>query len=420
MGEFAGPAILSRGGGGGITPAAPIAFRPYLNISGIYTSNLPGVLQPNDDKHLKEQAGYGMEAAIGLYGYHAWKRTTVGINYRGDYRRYAPSTINDGSNQFCTFGLTHRPAKKIIMTVREGFGTFTQTYGYMGTFGFYDPAFAQIPRDEMLDTRTTYLTSMADLTYQRTARHSFNFGGSEFRVRRRHSALYGVNGVSARADTAYRVSRFSTIGADYLFTHFSFGRAFGTADVHSVGLDYSIRPSRRWEFGLRAGFMRVETLGLGTVRLDPVVAVILGRYQGVRAFHEVGIKPALKFSASRDFRKSSTWAQVQYGVTPGNGIYLTSAQTAVGTGYSYAGVRYWNFNASANYSRMRSVGQDIGVYTNSGAGLSATRAMGGRNMFWTFRVDARRYRVGGSLQRTYYSGTLGFAYSPGDVPLRLW
>ena len=54
------------------------------------------------------------------------------------------------------------------LTFREAAGTFTQNTGYGGTFGFFDPTFAQIPHNELLDSRTDYLSTMADATYLTT------------------------------------------------------------------------------------------------------------------------------------------------------------------------------------------------------------------------------------------------------------
>jgi hypothetical protein len=96
-----------------------------------------------------------------LYGYKGWKRTTLGINYRGDYRRYERRSPYDSSNQFFVFGLTHQPSKHLSITLREGAGTYTRNFSYLGTFGFYDPTFAQVPQDELLDTRSTCMTTMS-------------------------------------------------------------------------------------------------------------------------------------------------------------------------------------------------------------------------------------------------------------------
>jgi hypothetical protein len=73
--EYSGPAILSRGETPAAQTVAPIAFRPYIGLSG---STIPvwcrsryrtgGV--PSTDL-------YGLELNLGAYTYHVWKHTTL-------------------------------------------------------------------------------------------------------------------------------------------------------------------------------------------------------------------------------------------------------------------------------------------------------------------------------------------------------
>lgn len=409
-----GPSVLSRGGGGGVSPSAPITFRPYINITGVYTNGLAGALVNSGGN------AYGGDAAVGVYGYHSWKHTVVGLNYRGDYRRYSTATVYDGTNQLLNLGITHQPSKHVSLTFREAAGTFTQNSGYMGTFGFFDSTFAQIPQNEILDTRVYYLSTMADATYMRSARLSFNFGGTGFLVRRRVSSLYGVTGSSARCDTAYRLTRFTTVGVDYFFTHFGFNKAFGGADMHSVGVDYSIAIAKRWTLSLRAGVIRAEAQYLGTTNIDPLVAAIIGQTRGVKALHTLNSTGTYQAQLSRVFRHASTSVSFSHGATPGNGIYLTSSQDTVAGHYSYSGLRRWSISANGYYASMRNLGQDMGRFEALTIGAGVARSIGARNVFFTARIDEQRAKIKAVYGRNYYNISVGFAYSPGDIPLRLW
>ncbi len=416
--EYGGPSVLSRGGGGGVTPSGAIAFRPYFNLSAMYDSGMSALTDSSG--RLRASGLVGGEAAAGVYGYHGWKHTVLGLNYRADYRRYTQKTGYDGSTHLLSFGLTHRATKRLELTFREAAGTFTQNTGYGGTFGFFDPTFAQIPHNELLDSRTDYLSTMADATYLMSRRLSVNFGGTAFQVRRRVSSFYGVTGSSARGDIAYRLTRRSTIAGDYFFTHFGFNKTFGAADVHSAAANYSVRLSRFWELGLRAGVIRVEMLSMGVVAVDPVVAAIIGQRNAFRAFYRLEWGPTYSAQVRRYFRRASFQAGYSNGVTPGNGLYMTSRQNTANAGISYAGLRYWSFNAGVYYSDMSSIGQDIGRYRTGSVGLGAARSIASRNLFFTARVDGRRYLAGSTFRRTSYHAAIGIAYSPGDVPLRLW
>jgi hypothetical protein len=416
--DYAGPSVLSRGGGGGVTPSGSIAFRPYLNVSAMYNDGMSAFMDSNGQ--LRSRSLVGGEAAVGLYGYHGWKNTVLGLNYRGDYRRYNRRTTQDGTTQLLTFGLTHKATKRLEVTFREAAGTFSQNTGYGGTFGFFDPTFAGIPHNELLDTRTDYFSTMVDATYLMSRRLSINLGGSGFQVRRRVSSFYGVTGTSARADVAYRLTRRSTIAGDYFFTHFGFNKAFGASDIHSAAADYSVRLSRSWELGLRGGVLRVEMLSMGVVAIDPVVAAIIGRTSAARAFYRREVVPTYGAQLQRFFHRATLHMAYSNGVTPGNGVYMASRQNTANIGISYTGMRYWSFNAIGYYSDMDSIGQDIGRYRTGSVGLGAARSIASHNLFFTTRVDARRYLAGQTFRRNSYHASIGIAWSPGDVPLRLW
>jgi hypothetical protein len=102
------------------------------------------------------------------------------------------------------------------------------------------------------------------------------------------------------------------------------------------------------------------------------------------------------------------------------GIYLTSAQDNFTGQYSYSDFRNWSLNASVYAASMRSLGQDIGRYNSLGGGAGLTHSIGSRNLYFTLRADDRQYKVGTAFSRNYYTASVGVAYSPGDVPLRLW
>jgi hypothetical protein len=419
IGEYAGPSILSRGGGGGVAPVSAIAIRPYINLSGIYTSGLlTGGVRP--DGTVDSENAYGAEAAVGLYGYRGWKRTVLGVNYRGDYRRYSKRSPYDGTNQFFTLGLTHNPSKHLSITLREGAGTFTQNFAYGGTFGFYDPAFAHIPQDELVDSRTNYATTMADVTYLKSARLSFNFGATGFVVRRQRSSLYSVVGATARTDAAYRLSRRSTVAVDYFFTHYGYSRAFGTGDIHSVAADYSVQLTRWWQAGFRAGVMGVESLYLGVVNVDPLVSAITGQTHGVRAAYNRVIQPTYSAQLTRQLRRATAAISYTHGANPGNGVYLASRQNSASASFTYTGMRRWSLFSSFTYSDMQSLGQQIGRYESVGGSFGATRSISQRNLYLTARADVRRTLVEQGFSKTYSSFSVGLAYSPGDIPLRLW
>src|SRR4029077_16138202 len=182
----------------------------------------------------------------------------------------------------------HRQSsRRIGFTLREAAGLYSRSM-YVGEpveAALIDPNFANVPRNDLFDNRTQYLNTMADVTFNKSARLSFDFGGDAYIVRRRSSALYGVTGSSARADVAHRTSRFATSGLAYQFTHFEFTKGFGASDLHILLLTQSFRLGRSWELAIKAGGARVETLGLSQVAVVPVIAAITGQPTGVAAIY---------------------------------------------------------------------------------------------------------------------------------------
>ncbi len=261
---------------------------------------------------------------------------------------------------------------------------------------------------------------MADLTYRKSARLSYNFGGDGFLVRRHSSSLYGVTGYRARGDVAYRTSRFATSGVAYDFTHYEFTKGFGGSDIHTLQFAQSFRMGRYWELAMRGGGSRVETLGLTVVTIDPAIAAIIGRSTGVEAIYRINWVPTADVKLTRSFHYASLSFGLNTGVTPGNGVLLTSRQQNAIAGFTYTGIRKLNIGLTGGYSSYSSLAQNIGKYSDyvGGGGLTYNLT---RSVHLITRYDYRRYAVDQSnFLRNTYRASIGLGFSPGDIPLSLW
>ena len=304
--------------------------------------------------------------------------------------------------------------------LREAAGLYSRAMFIDQPLELIDPSFANLPTNELFDNRTMNLSTMADLTYSKSARTSFNFGGDAFIVRRRSSALNGVTGSSGRADFAYRTSRVATTGFAYNFTHYEYTKGFGATDVHTISLVESYRIGRSWELAVRAGAARVETLGLARVAVDPVIAAITGQSQGVEAVYRLNWLPSGQIALSRGFRRSSLSLSYNYGVNPGNGVYLTSRSKTGTASYGYSGLRRWSLGASMSYATLGSLSQNLSQYSSYNAGGGATFKVSGA-LHLISRYDFRHYDLDQTtFRRNSYRVSFGFGFSPGDIPLSLW
>jgi hypothetical protein len=415
---YGGPAILSRGQVPTAASSAPVAFRPYIGLSGIYDSGLLPV-SVNSSGQIPTPGLYGVELQLGLYGYHTWKHTTLALDYRGDFRHYSQQTYYDGSDHILSLILTHQTSRRLMFTVREQVGTYSENF-FMMSLGYLYPGYSQLPQNDIYDNRVILVGGSGDMIYRMTARLSFDLGADGDLIRRRSSALYGVTTASAHGDLQYRASRHTTLGADYRYTHFDFTRGFGNANIHSVGFNYSALWTRRLQFSARIGAARVETLSLTQVALDPAIAALIGQSYGIQAAHRLNYAPDISARLTDSFRRSQLYLSYSNGITPGNGVYLTSRMQTGGAGYHYTGIRHWNFGVDGTYSHMSTLMQTLGAFTSYGGGVGVTRDLG-KGLHAVLRVNALHYAVAANyFLHNEFRTSLGLTFSPGDVPLALW
>ena len=108
FGQYAGPAILSRGESPTGLTEPQLSFRPFLEITGVYNTGLSGVAVVNAQGDLANTTAYGIEFTGGISGMHRWKHTSIGLDYRGSVRHYNQATFYDGTEQSLMLGITHQ------------------------------------------------------------------------------------------------------------------------------------------------------------------------------------------------------------------------------------------------------------------------------------------------------------------------
>jgi len=173
--EYSGPAILSRGETPVGQTVAPIAFRPYIGVAGIYDTGLvPVSVTPTGQ--IPSTDLYGLEVNLGAYAYHVWKHTTLALDYKGDVREYSTSYW-DATDQFLSLILTHQPNKRVTFTLRTQTGLYSNNYFLASALGSLDSNYLQLPQNDIYDNRVVFAGVSGDLTYRLTHRLSFNLGG---------------------------------------------------------------------------------------------------------------------------------------------------------------------------------------------------------------------------------------------------
>jgi hypothetical protein len=173
---YGGPSLLSRGGNQpGIRGRAPIDFNVYASARGMYET---GLLQPELDEtgQLRSDAVYGTLIEGGVYGGKDWKRHSLGLDYRADYRYQPAIPAFNGTNQAMSVLTQHRISRRLMLITQHMGGTTNRAFG-----GFAGPTFGGIdrigvPLNELFDVRIYYAQSAAGFSYQKSARKPFQLG----------------------------------------------------------------------------------------------------------------------------------------------------------------------------------------------------------------------------------------------------
>jgi hypothetical protein len=258
------------------------------------------------------------------------------------------------------------------------------------------------------------------MVYQKSARVSFDAGGSEFFVKRHSTALTNASGYQAHGDAVYRISRRTSLGVFYGYTAYKFARGLGDSNVHSTGFDFSYAFSRSVELKLRVGGSRVETYGISLVSLSPIVALLLGQTVGIQRVYTRSFVPDFAGEFSKQRQRSNMGVAVAFGISPGNGLYLTSKHDSETIYYNFTGFRSYALGLSAGRDRLGSIGGVTGSYASYYVRFNASKPLR-HHLNATFNADVRQLGFSSAdYHRKAYRITAGIAYAPGEGPLKFW
>ena len=405
-------ARIGRGGEG---------IRPFVSVSGAYDTSVGAPIATSNGQ-FETQPSYGVEAGFGAYGTKVWKRTSVGLNYRGDFVQYTGNSTQNGSNQVLSLALSHQFDKKWSAEVDLGAGTTNRVYGALQTYIPFDQNFNSIPTNEVLNNRVNYLQASAHANYMKTPRLGLKFGGSTITTRRSVRGLAELQGYTVDAEIFKVISRSTTVATGYQFFHYHFLGSFGASDIHSAYLRAKYRVNRDWSATGSVQVYRIESLGATVVPLSPEIAALFGRTAALEAFYRVSNSPGFRASAEYNRKQVFLSFSGEESVAPGNGIFLTSRQTSANASMSYTAEKIWNFGFNMGYTRYSSLTRTLSPYQAILAGAGVTRKMPwfGSSIF--ARFDARRFEQSSlsTVNRGGYRASFGIGFSPRAVPLSLW
>ena len=421
LSSYQGPGISSPGVGSiGTRSGEQVDLRYYFGASGIVDSTFTPFLTDAKGNLIHIARLYGLEVDGGVYGVHSWKRSQLALNYAGSYTRFLNYDGYSGTNHSLNLGYTHEVSRRWILDFHDSAGSLTYGTGQVANAASTDLNSSFTPAVRVFDTRTYFFQSAVNATWLQSARTSYTFGGDAFLQDQKSSGLSNVWGYDFNGNMRRRLSKSTTLGVIYSFSHFEYPEFDSTSNSNTVHGLYATGLGQFWTLSIEAGATFTQGQTLLSFTLNPVLAAIFGQstFQGISNFST--IYPSGSIALKRQFKRASLGFTYYRGVNSGNGAYVTARADNVGASASYTGIRKVNFGIDGGYFKINAVGQVQEGYSqySGGAGISYTL---GHDIHLSARYDYRDQQI--VLSNYKHAGsraTIGLNFSPGSLPLSLW
>jgi len=421
LSTYQGPGIISPGAGNiGLRSGEQVNLRYYAGVSGIVDTNLQPFVSDAQGNLIRIHNLYGVDVSGGAYGVHHWKRAQLGLDYRGDYRQYANSDALNGSDQNLTLGYTAQLSRRWTLDLREAAGTVSIATSQLASTPAIDGTALITPASLLFDSRTTFLQSSANMTYFQSARTSFTFGGSGFLQEQKVTGLSNSGGYTFTGSVQRRISKNTTLGATYTYSHFEFPVFHSNSDSNAYQGTFATALGQFWTFSLQAGATVTEVNNLLTFALSPELAALFGQASITENAYSHTIYPSGMATLERKFRRADLRFNYYRDLNSGNGSSGTARRESANVAFSYTGIRKVNIGVYGGYYNLVSIGQNTGAFTtyNGSAGFTYTL---GHGVSVSARYDVNKQIIDiGHFDRVSTRATLGLMFSPGNLPLALW
>ena len=412
-----GPGILTSQPISGIGQRAgrDVDLRLYGYSQVVRDTGLIPYAVEKDGKLLQPGALTGVEVGLGAYGRHNFRRSTLGLDYSGNFRHYPSATRYDGINQQLNLSYSYQKSRRLQFDLTTTAGS--QSFGPAGGAASNVTDLAVPGTALFFDNRVSFLQGGLDVRYALTGRTTMVVGGSFYTVHRQSSALVGVNGYNLQGQLQHQLSRRTSIGASFQHIHYDFPRAFGEADINVYTGSWRTILGRSFNLTLSGGVFASAVQGIQSSALDPDVAALLGISTVQTIFYKENLLPTVTASLAKTFRRSQIVASYSRMVSPGNGLYLSSRSELISGGYSFTGTRRFSFSVDAGTSKLDSLGQNMPTYRQLIGTSTLNYKLGkGFNLAGSYSLRHHNF-VANSLRRDSNRTAISLSFSPGDIPL---
>ncbi len=397
-----------------------VSLRYFAGVSGVVDTNLQPFALDAQGNLLRIHNLYGVQLTGGAYGVHHWKRAQLGLDYGGDYHKYINSDAYNGSDQHLTLGYTVQPSRHWSLDLRGTASTYSMATNELVNTpsNAANPVFT--PATMLFDSRTTFLQASAYATYLQSARTSFTFGGDGFLQDQKAFGLSNSGGYDMTGSVQHRMSKNTTLGATYTYSHFEFPAFHVTSDSNTYQGTFATALGRFWTFSLNAGVTITEVNSQLNFALSPELAALFGVPSITENAYTRSLFPSGSATLQRKFRRANLAFNYLRAIYSGNGASGPARQDNAFMSISYTAMRKLNIGVNGGYYRLTSIGQNTGTFANYAGSAGFTYTLG-RNISLSARYDVNQMQIDlGNYKRTSTGATLGLLFSPGNVPLALW
>ena len=361
-------------------------------------------------------SGLGWSAGGGVTASHVTRNTSFSLNYRGDYRRYGTSGYGSGTDQNLALDYTVRLSRRWSTSITAGGGILL----YGGGFYSVTPNSATSVATNPLSPETRFLSTGINFTYQQTRRLSYVFGGQFFLNDYNYAGGLNSRGFSGLFSLVYRLTGKTSLAGTYSHSYYTYSQDAGSSTLDAGTVTLSHNFSGHWQASVTGGINRTHTSGIITVPVSTILGqqTVNGYVTG--PYDNVTLVPSFQGSLTHYLRRSAFSVSGGQGVTPGNGVFLTSRTQFLSSTYSYSRRRS-NFSLGASYNRLSSIANSISQTYSSGNISASYSYVLRRHLSADFRYDLISY--GGLLNYggvTEHRLTAGLSLSSKSIPLTLF
>jgi hypothetical protein len=376
--EYTGPAVLSRSYSIS-QPLVPeqVRWQDSAGLNFVYDTGISRQINPDGSLGAPSTL-VGTQLTWSLSGRHYFRRDQVSVNYTGNFSQYSGLGAYNGANNTVAVTYSHVLSRRLTLDLAGNGSILSQNSVLenqpVGPETIANINLASSPNIQIYDIGTKQFSSQADVTWHETSRLSFSAGTSYFGISRDSTLLLGMTGQQARGDVNYRLTRKMTVGAYYSFSHYLYPHGFGNSDTNTFGAIYSYAFNRTMQLRFRGGISQVESVGLETVQINPIIAALLGVNTGVIDAYTTYKTADSSAQFIKDFRGGTT-ASLSYarGISPGNGVFQTSQQESISATLAGRVFRIYSIQAALGRDTLESVSQALGKYQSEYGRISLSR-----------------------------------------------